>query len=143
MEENKNAKKTNLKKIIILLLIAITVVLIFVLSFDRISLNILNYDIVVSDFKVRNPELEGGFATVQYAVLVNTEKKEKYTIDYQDVWDIHEKNGNIDSVSIEIEKLSDDEIAEIKNNYTKQEILKIEQFLNMYIKSNYKIDIEK
>lgn len=53
------------------------------------------------------------------------------------------KNGNIDSVSIEIENLSDDEISEIKNNYTKQEISKIEQFLNMYIKSNYKIDIEK
>lgn len=91
MEENKNVKKSNLKKIIIPILIVIIIIAIFILSFDRISLDTLNYDIIVSDFKVRNPEIDGGFATVQYAVLVNTEKKEKYTIDYQDVWEIHEK----------------------------------------------------
>ena len=113
------------------------------MSFDKISLDTLNYDILISDFKVRNPEIEGGFATIKHAVLVNSEKKEMYTIKYQDVWDIHEKRGHIDSVSIEIEKLSNDEISKIKKENSTQEISKIKEFLNTYIKSNYKIDIEK
>ena len=165
MEETKNVKKSKFKKMIIPLLILIICIVIFILSFDKIpetfalifkevivklspilfkiSLDTLNYDILISDFKVRNPEIEGGFATIKHAVLVNSEKKEMYTIKYQDVWDIHEKRGHIDSVSIEIEKLSNDEISKIKKENSTQEISKIKEFLNTYIKSNYKIDIEK
>lgn len=143
MGETKNVKKNKFKKMIIPLLILIICIVIFILLFDKISLDTLNYDILISDFKVRNPEIEGGFATIKHAVLVNSEKKEMYTIKYQDVWDIHEKRGHIDSVSIEIEKLSNDEISKIKKENSTQEISKIKEFLNTYIKSNYKIDIEK
>lgn len=143
MEEEKIVKKSKFKQIILPLLIVVIVGIVTVLVINRIYLNELKYDIVVSDWTIKNPEIEGGFATIKFAVLVNCQKQEKYTIHYQDVWDIHEERGHKDSVLIEIEKLSNDEISELKKEHNLQEISKIKNFIDEHIESNYDIDIEK
>ncbi len=51
----------------------------------------LRYNMILSDWTVSNPDIEGGFSTILESSFINTSKKEKYILTFTDVWPVHEE----------------------------------------------------
>lgn len=167
MEKEKNVKKVG--KVKVLIRIFVTVITFSVIYFgflkpqDNIDnptiqkptntsesnnsdnmqgkLKDISYNIVVSEWKAPNSDAIGGFSTTYSATLVNTNKKEMYTIHYSDVWEVHEERGYKDNVTIEIHKLTDKKLTNIINKYTEQKVSTIEEFLDANIDTEYDVEI--
>ena len=101
----------------------------------------LEYDYIIDELKPVNDDIEGGFSIIYNAILVNSNKKEMYTIEYSDVWKVHEDRGYKDDVSIEIQKMSDEELLEITGKYKIQENSNIYDLLTQQLTTEYDLKI--
>lgn len=138
--------KVNLR-IVILILIFIVALIIFFLSFNNLRFNTLKYDIIVEKHRYQYEGWEfppsGGYSTNYFYTVINTEKKEKYILTYQNIWDIHNQRGDIDTITVEIESISDSELEEAVNKYEKNDQkLKFKDLFEQEVKEKYKIKFE-
>ena len=138
--------KVNLR-IVILIISFIAALIIFFLSFNNLRFNTLEYDIIVEKHRYQYEGWEfppsGGYSTSYFYTVINSEKKEKYILTYQDIWDIHNQRGDVDIVTIEIESISDSELNEAINNFGKsEENLKFKDLFKQEVKEKYKIKFE-
>ena len=138
--------KVNLR-IVILIISFIAALIIFFLSFNNLRFNTLEYDIIVEKHRYQYEGWEfppsGGYSTNYFYTVINSEKKEKYTLTYQNIWDIHNQRGDVDIVTIEIESISDSELNESINNFGKsEENLKFKDLFEQEVKEKYKIKFE-
>lgn len=138
--------KVNLR-IVILIILFIAALIIFFLSFNNLRFNTLEYDIIVEKHRYQYEGWEfppsGGYSTSYFYTVINSEKKEKYILTYQDIWDIHNQRGDVDIVTIEIESISDSELKEAINKYEKNDKkLNLRDLLEQKVKEKYKIKFE-
>lgn len=49
---------------------------------------------------------------------------EKYTISYEDIWQVHNDSGEKDNITINIEKINKDELQEYIDKYGKESKMK-------------------
>ena len=110
-------------------------------SNENYKLEDLTYDIVLNDWTSKNDDIIGGYANTYESKLVNSDKKEMYTISYSDVWEMHEDSGDKDSVSIEVRKISDKKISNITNTAIIQNKSAVKDYINSHIKTEYDLKI--
>ena len=141
-------KNKNVKKIIIIAIILLVVIGI-ILAYDiLVESNRREYEDTYST-NVQNSEYEGmdpiyapagGYSTNYYYTLINSNKKEKYTIVYEDVWDVHNEKGDKDKVTITINKIDDNELQENINKYGKSsKLLSVKKLLDEHINEKYEV----
>ena len=144
-------KKNKKAIIIIVILLVLVIVGVIIKNINRIKLFNFEYDIIVeehrSEYENANPmDLSaGGYSTKYYYTVINSKKKEKYTVIYEDVFKVHNEKGNVDEISIEITSLTDNEVKEAIDNYGLNSTKgKLRNLLNKTIDEKYKINnIEK
>ena len=130
--------------VLIVLLIGIKIVDI-VRTKNQSIIDSLEYDILVEEhlyeYEGVDPELvpAGGYSTNYNYTFINTAKKEKYLITYQDVWDVHNERGDKDIIIIKIEKIDGDEIKSAIKEYHKTKLSKVKTILDKHIKEEYEI----
>ena len=139
------------KKVKLLLIIILLVVMVFGCWYyfkPKNAFDNLEYDIVVKKYYDRWSSVDpmerpiGGYSTRYEYVLINTVKKEKYSIDYVDIY-VNEGN-ELDTVDVVISKITDEEIADAINNYVKLDNLKsVKAILAEDITEDYKVTISK
>ncbi len=136
------------KKIIIITSIIILIIgIILKLNINKIKLSLIKYDVLIEKHRyeyegINNQAMipAGGYSTNYFYTVINTEKKEKYTVTYQDIYDIHNKKGNIDTLKINIIKMTDKEIEKVKKTYKLNKRKKrLTSLLNKTINEKYKI----
>lgn len=138
------------KKIFIFVGGGFILLIIALIMFYNSSFNNITYDIIVEEHRY---EYEGvntadipvtGYATNYYYVVVNSEKLEKYTITYVDVWEIHNKKGDIDTVRIKKESINDDDLKNLMKKHNKLEKKqRLKNLLKKHIKEIYKVEYDK
>lgn len=146
--------KKKIIKIVIGVCVILLIILCVVLNLNKSEISYLEYDILVkdrsnrpqkglimtksgtikeADFKVIST---GGYADIYYYTVINSEKKEKYTIVYQDVY----AERNKDTVSIEITSVSEYEIQEYTKKYgSSSKMIKLKKLLDRASKDKYQI----
>ena len=136
------------KKIIIITSIIILIIgIILKLNINKIKLSLIKYDVLIEKHRyeyegINNQAMipAGGYSTNYFYTVINTEKKEKYTVTYQDIYDIQNKKGNIDTLKINIIKMTDKEIEKVKKTYKLNKRKKrLTSLLNKTINEKYKI----
>ena len=136
------------KKIIIITSIIILIIgIILKLNINKIKLSLIKYDVLIEKHRyeyegINNQAMipAGGYSTNYFYTVINTEKKEKYTVTYQDIYDIQNKKGNIDTLKINIIKMKDKEIEKVKKTYKLNKRKKrLTSLLNKTINEKYKI----
>ena len=141
-------KNKNVKKIIIIAIILLVVIgiILAILNKNAISLNRLEYDILVESNRYQYEGVDpmyvpdGGYSSNYYYTLINSVKKEKYTIAYQDVWDVHNEKGDKDKVTITINKIDDNELQENINKYGKSsKLLSVKKLLDEHSNEKYEV----
>ncbi len=110
------------------------------------SFDSLQYDIIVEkhryEYEGWNPEEVpvGGYSTNYYYTVINSELHEKYTIIYQDVWSVHNERGDIDTITVTTEVVSDEDIDLYIEKYGKQDhLLSVKDFFEADVKEEYLI----
>ncbi len=132
------------------LIIAMLIMILALLTGCEISnksrLGKLEYDIVVEKGSTRTEGLNtsetpvGGYSTHYYYTLINSEKMEKYTISYEDIWQVHNDSGEKDNITINIEKINKDELQEYIDKYGKEsKMKKVREMLDESIQEDYEI----
>ena len=145
MAKSKNTKKTQTSKQqlinnsnshkalaiiffgVALFCVAIVSLALFVKKDDGIKHNFesLKYDIVIEKHRYQYEGVDptqipiGGYSNTYYYTVVNSELHEKYTIAYEDVWDVHNARGDYDTITIETTKVGDDELNSLIEAYGK------------------------
>lgn len=167
--KNKNVKKIIIIVVILLVVIGIILailnkntILLNKLEYDIVvASNLREYEGMdpenipasenedMNSTNVQNNEYEGmdtiqvpagGYSTKYYYTLINSIKKEKYTIVYENVWDVHNERGDKDKVTITINKIDDNEIQENTNKYGKtSKLLSVKELLDKDINEKYNI----
>ena len=113
------------------------------------SFGSLKYNVVVEEHRFEYEGVEGeipatGYSSNYFYTLVNTKKKEKYEITYQDVWDVHNEKGDKDKLSYKITKLSNIEVRDYEEKYGKSDKLKkVKSLVATHTKEKYDIEKEK
>ena len=142
-------QKTNSRKALILVVFGLAIIFIVIVSLVLMprpnhDFDSLQYDIIVEKHHNRDDNLDpslvsaGGYATIFHYTLVNSGLHEKYTIVYQDVWEIHNERGDRDTVTITTEAISDEELNDLITKYGKQNYLSsAKQLLEDNIKEPY------
>lgn len=65
---------------------------------------------------------------------------EKYTISYEDIWQVHNDSGEKDNITINIEKINKDELQEYIDKYGKEsKMKKVREMLDESIQEDYEI----
>lgn len=78
-------------------------------------------------------------ATYYTYKLINTNKKELYTITYNDIWSVNNRRGELDKLKVEVSNITD---IDLENSIKKYEVIesdKVINLLNNYIKEEYEI----
>lgn len=144
-------KKNKKVIIIIVILLILGMIGVIIKNINRIRLFNLEYDIIVEEHRSQYENIDpmyfsaGGYSTKYYYTVINSKKKEKYTVIYEDVFKVHNEKGNVDEISIEITSLTDNEVREAIDNYGLNSTKgKLRNLLNKTIDEKYKINnIEK
>ena len=113
---------------------------------DRKDFDALKYDIIIEkhryEYEGWNPaEIpETGYSTNYYYSVINSEKHEKYTIVYQDVWSIHNERGDYDTISVTTETVNDEDLDKYIEKYGKNpRLLSVKEFFEADVKEQYLI----
>lgn len=113
---------------------------------EKNKLGKLEYDIIVEKESTRTEGLNtseisvGGYSNHYYYTLINSEKMEKYTISYEDIWQVHNDSGEKDNITINIEKINKDELQEYIDKYGKEsKMKKVREMLDESIQEDYEI----
>ena len=108
------------------------------------SFESLKYDIIVEKHRYQYEGVEptqiplGGYSDTYYYTVVNSELHEKYTIAYEDVWDVHNARGDYDTITIETTKVSDDELNSLIEAYGKlSQQYSVKDFFEDDVKESY------
>lgn len=116
------------------------------LAKDENSFDKLQYDIIIEkhryEYEGWNPaEIpETGYSTNYYYSVINSERHEKYTIVYQDVWSVHNERGDYDTISISTETVSDEDLDKYIEKYGKNaHLLSVKDFFEADVKEEYLI----
>lgn len=65
---------------------------------------------------------------------------EKYTISYEDIWQVHNDSGEKDNITINIEKINKDELQEYIDKYGKEsKMKKVREMLDESVQEDYEI----
>ena len=143
----KNTKKGKVRvsgflPIAVLVLVIVFVCLYFFKSRD--SFENLKYDIVIQKYYDRWSSVDptekpiGGYSTSYDYILINTVKKEKYYIEYIDIWE-NQFNGS-DTVRVIIYKLTDEDVKNAIDIYGKNNKLEsVKSILADDITEEYKV----
>ena len=150
---NKKEKK-RIIKIVIVICVILLAILCIIMKLNNSGISYLEYDILVEDrssrpqkglIMTKSGSIEegdfevtpkGGYANIYYYTVINSEKKEKYTIVYQYVY----AERNKDAVSIEITTVSEYEIQEaIKKYGLSSKKIKLKKLLDNASKDKYHI----
>lgn len=114
----------------IIVILCVAVIVILLIGNKGNSTNELasfEYDVLIEEHRHQYegvPDVlvpAGGYSTTYYYTVINSEEKEKYVVAYQDVWDIHNERGDLDTVTVNVEELTDSEIENAINQYGKNE----------------------
>ena len=112
----------------------IAIIVIFKFTTKDNTLSKIKYDIVVEEHTSQNSSDESGYSSFYTYVVINSETKEKFVITYQDIWDVHNEKGDVDTISIETKTISDLEVQEAIDDYGKLEKPnKLKNLLDQYI----------
>lgn len=132
----------------IILIILISVVAHYKLNYSN-TLKNFKYDILIEEHRYEYEGVEPkdipetGYATNYYYTVINSKKLEKYTVTYMDVWEVHNKKGDIDKVNIKIKSINKTELEQILNQYKKKtELSNLKNLLEKNIKERFKVNIE-
>lgn len=115
---------------IIVILCVVAVIVILLIGNKGNSTNELasfEYDVLIEEHRYQYEGVPdelvpvGGYSTTYYYTVINSEEKEKYVVAYQDVWGIHNERGDLDTVTVSVEELTDSEIENAINQYGKNE----------------------
>ena len=116
------------------------------LAKDENSFDKLQYDIIIEkhryEYEGWNPaEIpETGYSTNYYYSVINSERHEKYTIVYQDVWSVHNERGDYDTISVSTETVSDEDLDKYIEKYGKNpHLLSVKDFFEADVKEEYLI----
>ena len=145
-ERKKLIGKKYLKIITIIIAITALVGGLVFFNWNRIQLECFEYDILIEEYRYEyegvpsNMQPAGGYSSNYYYQVINSEKKEKYVVVYQDVWSAHNEKGDKDILSIGIMPVTNEEIEDYINQYGKVSRTKLKKLLNKTIKENYKIE---
>ena len=120
------------------IIVGIVVIIALVIGFKLITkdntLSKIKYDIVVQEHTPQNNDDEGGYASLYTYIVINSETKEMHTITYQDIWNVHNDKGDVDTIRIETKTISNYEVNEAISNYGKLEKpTKVKNLLDKYI----------
>lgn len=127
-------KKNTSTFIIIGVVAIVAIVVMFKFTTKDNTLSKIKYDISVEEHSSQNSDTEGGYSSMYTYVVINSELKEKYIITYQDIWDVHNEKGNVDTISIETKTISDSEVQEAIDYYGKlDKPNKLKNLLDQYI----------
>ena len=86
---------------------------------------------------------EGGYSTNYYYIVINSDKLEKYTVRYSDIWDVHNERGDIDTISIKKETINKIELESAIKKYGKtNNKKKLKELLDNNIKEKYVTKID-
>ena len=158
MAKNKNSKKQLIndsnshKALAIIFLgiaifcIAIVAMALFTKQQNGLNRNFesLKYDIIVEKHRYQYEGVDpsqipiGGYSDIYYYTLVNSELHEKYTITYEDIWDVHNERGDYDTITVDTTKISDDELNSLIEAYGKLgHQLHVQDFIEGDVKESY------
>lgn len=141
----KQSKVLKIGIIVLSVLIIIGVIVLYnMFVYPKSLLANLEYDILIEEHRNQYAGMADipatGYSTTYYYTVINSTKKEKYTLIYQDVWDIHNQNGDIDSIKIEIEEITDEEVQRAINEYGKKnKKSKLKDLFEQNIEEKYRI----
>ena len=127
--------KKNISIFIVCGIVAVIAILVvFKLVTKDNTLSKIKYDIVVEEHTSQNSGDDSGYSSFYTYVVINSETREMYTITYQDIWNVHNDKGDVDTISIETETISNYEVDDAINNYGKLEKpTKVKNLLDKYI----------
>lgn len=127
--------KRNTSTFIIIGVVAVVaIIVIFKFTTKDNTLSKIKYDIAVEEHTSQNSSDESGYSSFYTYVVINSETKEKFVITYQDIWDVHNEKGDVDTISIETKIISDLEVQEAIDDYGKLEKPnKLKNLLDQYI----------
>ena len=135
------------KKIIITVVVLLLVVVLGIVFFRSSKNNKvvnatqeyldLKYDIVIRDLAQQNSETKDGHSSVYYCELLNTEKSEKYRIEYSNILD--KSNNQNDTIHIEVEDVFEDEFY---NTEAKQELQSVKEYIDNHVENKYTVEIQ-
>ena len=152
-KKQKLIDQSNSHKALALAFFGIAIFFIVIVGFALLSKNItpakkgfesLEYDIIVEKHRYEYEGLpageipETGYSTNYYYVVVNSTLHEKYTLKYEDVWEVHNERGDYDTLTISTETISDEDLDNLIEQYGKNShLLKVKDFFEADVKEEY------
>ena len=140
------------KRFIIISIIVLTLLITIIIYTNirySIYLDCIKYDILIEEHRYEYEGIDdsmiplGGYSTNYYYTVINSDKLEKYTVRYSDIWTVHNEKGDIDTIIIKKESIDKFELEYTIKKYGKNnEKNKLKELLNKNIKEKYVIKID-
>ena len=133
----------------IIVLVLLIIIIAYINTNNSVYLDNIKYDVLIAEHRYEYEDVddsmipEGGYSTNYYYIVINSDKLEKYTVRYSDIWDVHNERGDIDTISIKKETINKIELESAIKKYGKtNNKKKLKELLDNNIKEKYVTKID-
>ena len=133
----------------IIVLVLLITIIVYINTNNSAYLDNIKYDVLIAEHRYEYEDVddsmipEGGYSTNYYYIVINSDKLEKYTVRYSDIWDVHNERGDIDTISIKKETINKIELESAIKKYGKtNKKNKLKELLDNNIKEKYVTKID-
>lgn len=82
-----------------------------------------------------------GYSTRYLFTVIDSKENKRYKVIYEDIWEVHNKRGDLDKVYLETEDVSGEEVKKAEEQYGKKERRSLRELVEEFTEEIFEVEV--